>query len=70
MIKECGLRPVEVAGLTLDDIHLEKGILSVSSAKHGSLRMLRLKEKTLATFNDYVKSRRFGTKDKLFRKRK
>ena len=66
MIKECGLRPVEVAGLTLDDIDLEKGILSISSAKHGSPRMLRLKEKTLAMLNDYVKQRRFGIKDKLF----
>jgi integrase len=66
MINECGLRPVEVAGLTLDDIDLEKGILSVNTAKHGSPRMLRLKEKTFAMLNDYVKLRKFGMKDKLF----
>jgi integrase len=60
------LRPVEVASLTIDDVDVEKGILSISTAKHGSPRVLRLKEKTLAMLNDYVKSRRFEAKDKLF----
>jgi len=66
IIKECGLRPVEVAGLSLDDIDLEKGVLSIRSAKHGSPRALKLKEKTLAMLNSYVKTRSFGLNDKLF----
>jgi len=66
IIKECGLRPVEVAGLTLDDIDLEKGVLSIRSAKHGSPRALKLKEKTHAMLNKYVKSREFGLHDRLF----
>jgi integrase len=66
IIKECGLRPVEVANLTLGDVNLEKGILSVTTAKHGSPRTLKLKDRTLALFNNYVKSRSFGLNDKLF----
>jgi integrase len=66
IIKECGLRPVEVASLTLNDIDLEKGVLSISSAKHGSPRALKLKEKTQAMLNRYAKSRNFGLNDRLF----
>jgi integrase len=66
IVKECGLRPVEVTGLSLDDIDLEKGVMSIRSAKHGSPRALKLKEKTLAMLNSYVKSRSFGLNDKLF----
>ena len=66
IIKECGLRPVEVASLTLNDIDLEKGVLSVNSAKHGSPRALKLREKTQAMLNRYVKSRNFGLDDRLF----
>ena len=66
IIKKCGLRPVEVAGLSLDDIDLEKGVLSIRSAEHGSPRALKLKEKTLAMLNSYVRTRSFGLNDKLF----
>jgi integrase len=66
IVKECGLRPVEVASLTLDDIDLEKGILSIRSAKHGSPRALKMKEKTHAMLISYVKSRNFGLNDRLF----
>jgi len=38
IIKECGLRPVEVASSTLNEIDLEKGVLSIATAKHGSPR--------------------------------
>lgn len=68
IIKECGLRPVEVAGLSLDDIDLEKGVLSIRSAKHGSPRALKLKEKTLAMLNSYVKTGSFGLNDKLLQR--
>jgi integrase len=66
IIKECGLRPVEVASLTLNDIDLEKGVLSISSAKHGFPRALKLKEKTQAMLNRYVKSRNFGLNEGCF----
>jgi integrase len=66
IIKECGLRPVEVASLTLNDVDLEKNLLSIVTAKHGSPRVLKLKENALAMFKSYAKSRSFGLNDKLF----
>ena len=66
IIKECGLRPVEVASLTLNDVDLEKGVLSIVTAKHGSPRAFKLSEKTLAMFNSYGKSGNFSLNSKLF----
>jgi len=43
---ECGLRPVELGSLTLNDIDLDKGAISIVSAKHGNPRMLKLKQET------------------------
>ena len=45
IIKECGLRPVEVGNLSLNDIDLEKGSISVYTAKNGEPRILKLKDK-------------------------
>jgi len=66
IIKECGLRPVEVGNLTLNDIDLERGLLSVETAKHGAPRLLKLKDKTLSMLIEYVKSRDFNVNDKIF----
>ena len=63
---ECGLRPVEIGNLTLNDIDLDKGIISVYSAKNGNPRVLKLKNETLALLNAYVKSKKFGLNDRLF----
>ena len=66
IIKECGLRPVEVSGLTLNDVDLEKGVLSVNTAKHGAPRALKLREKTQAMLKTYVSKHAFGLNEKLF----
>jgi len=63
---ECGLRPVEIGNLTLNDIDLEKGLLSVYSAKNGNPRVLKLKNETLALLTTYVKSKEFGLNDRVF----
>ena len=63
---ECGLRPVEIGNLTPNDIDLEKGTISVVSAKHGNPRMLRLKEKTHALLTEHIKKGDFGTNDRIF----
>jgi integrase len=63
---ECGLRPVEIGNLTLNDIDLDKGIISVTSAKHGNPRLLRLKSETHALLNNYVKKKNFGLNERLF----
>jgi integrase len=63
---ECGLRPVEIGNLTLNDIDLDKGILSVYSAKNGNPRVLKLKNDTLALLTAHVKSRNFSLNDRIF----
>ena len=63
---ECGLRPVEIGNLTLNDIDLEKGLLSVYSAKNGAPRVLKLQSETHAMLTQYVKTKNFAQNDKIF----
>jgi integrase len=63
---ECGLRPVEIGNLTLNDIDLEKGLLSVYSAKNGVPRVLKLKSQTLALLKEYAKRKHFSLSDRIF----
>jgi integrase len=63
---ECGLRPVEIGDLTLNDIDLDKGLISVCSAKHGNPRVVKLKDETRAMLKKYVGEHRFGLNDRLF----
>jgi integrase len=63
---ECGLRPVEIGNLTLNDIDLDKGLLSVYSAKKGNPRVLKLQSDTLALLITYVKGKNFGLNEQIF----
>jgi integrase len=64
--KDTGLRPIEVMNLTLKDIDLNNGVVYPQTAKHGSVRVLRLKNTTLNMLNRYLASRSIGLNDKLF----
>ncbi len=68
IIKECGLRPIEVANLTLRDIDLEKGTVSVYSAKYGNPRILKLKPHTQCMLVEHVKRHSFNLNDRIFLK--
>jgi integrase len=63
---QCGLRPVEIGNLTLSDIDLEKGMLSVYSAKNGVPRVLKLTSQTLAMLKEHAKRKHFSLNDRLF----
>lgn len=54
IMKDTGLRPVEVSAIEHDDIDLEKGIISVRTAKHGQPRIVKLKSQTLGMLKVYV----------------
>jgi len=54
LIKECGLRPIEVSRLTLKKIDLHKGLVYPETAKGGEARVLKLKKETLALLNKLV----------------
>jgi integrase len=68
IIKECGLRPIEISNLTLRDIDLEKGTVSVYSAKYGNPRILKLKPHTQSMLVEHVKRHSFNLNDRLFPK--
>lgn len=63
---ECGLRPVEIGNLTMNDIDLEKGLLSVYTAKNGVPRVLKLHSETLAMLIQYIKTKNFAQDEKIF----
>jgi integrase len=66
VLRDTGLRPIELHHLTLRDIDLEKGVISVSSAKEGNPRCLKLASSTLAMLKDYVVQYDFSLDDKIF----
>jgi integrase len=66
MSKDTGLRPIELMRLRLRDLDLQKGAVYPETAKHGSPRVLKLKNSTLNMLNKYLANRNIGLGDKLF----
>jgi integrase len=66
MIKDLGLRPIELTWLKVRDIDLENGIVNITSAKHCSGRTLRLKQSTLIMLKNYVATNNLSLNDRLF----
>ena len=63
--KETGLRPVELLALKVKDIDLEKGILYLSTAKHGAPRALKIKTKTLNMLKAHIHQNRLSVGQRL-----
>ena len=66
ILRDTGLRPIELHGLTLRKIDLEAGIVYPESAKNGRARALKLKTETLAMLRGYVTLRDFGLDELMF----
>ncbi len=66
MIRDMGLRPIELTWLKLRDIDLESGIVTVTSAKHCVGRTLKIRTQTLAMLKAYVTMKKLGLNDRLF----
>jgi integrase len=64
--RDTGLRPIELHNLTLKSVDLERGTITVRSAKFGNPRVLKLKLSTLAMLKDYVSEHYFGLNEKMF----
>jgi integrase len=64
--KETGLRPIEVVSLRTRDVDFDKGLLYPSTAKHGSGRVLKLKQDTLSLLKLWIQKNDLGLNDKLF----
>jgi integrase len=66
MSKDLGTRPVELTWLTLRDIDLTSGIVSITGAKHTVGRDGKLKSKSLDLLKIYVKKKKLNPSAKLF----
>lgn len=66
ILRDTGLRPVELQRLTLRNIDLEKGVICPKTAKNGSARALRLLSSTLAMLKEYVTKYNFSLTDRMF----
>jgi integrase len=66
VLRDTGMRSVELYAATLRSIDLEKGSVTVRSAKGGKPRVLVLKPSTLAMLTEYVRKQGFGLDDALF----
>jgi len=66
MSKDTGLRPIELMNLKLRNIDLQNGAVYPETAKHGSPRVLKLKNSTLNMLNKYLGSRNIGLNDNIF----
>ena len=66
LIKECGLRPIEVANLTLRQIDLHKGLVYPETAKGGEARVLKLKTETLPLLKQLVTEKNVAVNEVIF----
>jgi len=66
ILRDTGLRPIEIHNLTLKSVDLEKGVITVKSAKFGNPRVLKLKTSTLAMLREYIKNLNLHLNEKLF----
>jgi integrase len=66
IIRDVGVRPVELGMLKVKDIDLETGEVYPTTAKHGSERVLKIRSSTLAMLKRYVNENNLGPMDLLW----
>ena len=66
IIRDIGLRPVELGMLRVKDIDLETGEVYPTTAKHGSGRVLKLRTSTLAMLKEYISKNNLTPMDTLW----
>ena len=66
ILRDTGLRPIELHKLTIRKIDLDAGIIYPETAKNGRARALKLKTETLAMLKEYASKHDFGLDDCMF----
>ncbi|MEM2105128.1 MAG: site-specific integrase [Candidatus Bathyarchaeia archaeon] len=66
MLKDLGARPMELTRLTVQDIDLNTGNVSITGAKHTIGREGKLKTKTLTLLKIYIEKKKLTANSKLF----
>jgi integrase len=70
ILRDTGMRPIELERTRMRDIDLDTGVISVRTAKSGLGRLLKVKAQTLAMLKEYLGKHNFGLNDRPFPKRK
>ncbi|PVX26618.1 MAG: hypothetical protein CW691_00805, partial [Candidatus Bathyarchaeum sp.] len=68
IMKDTGMRPIEIERTNLKWLDLNRGTINVETAKHGNGRSLKLKDHTLAMLKEYIGSNTFNLNDNIFPK--
>jgi len=68
IIKDTGMRPIEVERARVRWFDLQRGAVNVQTAKHGAGRTLELKPQTLAMLKEYIGRHNLGLNDRIFAK--
>ena len=66
VLRDTGMRPIELHRLTLRSVDLEKGVIRIGSSKGGLPRTARIKNSTLAMLIEYVRKHGFGLDERMF----
>jgi integrase len=66
ILRDTGLRPIELHRLTLKQIDLEKGNITAYTAKNGNPRLLKMKPSTLAMLKEYAAENDFRLNVRMF----
>ncbi|NIR87027.1 tyrosine-type recombinase/integrase [Candidatus Bathyarchaeota archaeon] len=68
LIKDTGMRPIEVERTRVRWFDLQRGSINVQTAKHGLGRTLELRPQTLAMLKEYLGTHDLGLNDRIFAK--
>jgi len=64
--RDTGLRPIELMRLTYKNLDLQNGLTYPETAKHGSPRVLKLRNSTLNMLINYLTTRNIGINETIF----
>jgi integrase len=70
VLRDTGMRPIEIERAKVRDIDLDTGVITVRTAKGGLGRSLKVKPQTLAMMKEHLGKHSFGVNDNPFPKRK
>jgi integrase len=70
ILRDTGMRPIELERTRTRDIDLERGTITVRTAKGGAGRIVQVRRQTLALLKEYLGKHSFGLNDQPFPRRK
>jgi len=70
ILRDTGMRPIELERTRTRDIDLDRGTITVRTAKGGAGRTVQVRRQTLALLRQYLGKHSFGLNDRPFPRRK